>query len=419
MISRHLLRRITSHSLSPLTYFLLPISMIFFVDSTMSFIFPIYIEEALGSNTLLGIVMAASSIIGISCDLIFPHVLKKISWKTQLVLGILLSFLFPLLVVFGRETAMIVLFFLASMLWGIYYEFLSFSEQNFMTSEEPRKYFSNAWGILFAFSQLTGILGPILGSFLLHSSNSILLGVVIFLQTLALVSAFGLSVHMHKKKEMTQTEDTGNSFQVLKELKYWRTFAKHVFPVIVVGVWLEAIEATFWTLGGLFGKEMASESGFDWLPIVLYSAPFIFGSLLLSKLNIHTRKKHITHIMLMIAGVALAPLYVVEGHQGIASLLIIISSFALSFAGPLNEAVYSDLMSRAKQYKEDLLGLAKANSSFAYIVMPIVVGYLADTFGYSATFSIVGACSVGIGVVLYFLTPRKLTIPHEALDGVR
>ncbi len=419
MISRHLIRKIASHPLSPLTFFLLPISMIFFVDSTMSFIFPIYIEEALGSNTLLGVVMAASSIIGISCDLIFPQLLNKISWKKQLVFGILLSFLFPLLVVFGKETAMVVLFILASMLWGVYYEFLSFSEQNFMTAEEPRKYFSNAWGVLFAFSQISGILGPILGSFLLRSSGTTVLGVVIFLQSFALVSALGLSVHLHKKKGVPAQEEKRETLHIFRELKYWSAFSKRIFPVIAVGVCLEAIEATFWTLGGLFGKEMASESGFDWLPMVLYSAPFIFGSLLLSKLNIQTRKKHITHIMLMIAGVALAPLYIVEGSQLIASILIVLSSFALSFAGPLNEAVYSDLMSRAQQYKEDLLGLAKANSSLAYIVMPIVVGFLADMLGYSATFSIVGACAVGIGLALYIFTPRKLAIPHEALDEVK
>lgn len=420
MSSRVLIKKIATHTLfSPLGFFIVPISIIFFADSTLAFMFPILVEEALGSNMLLGVVMAASSLVGIGCDFVFPRMLYNVSWKKQLILGILFSFLFPLLTLLGLQTALVSIFLLASILWGVYYELLSFAQQNFVTSEEKKSEYTNAWGVLFAFAQFTGIVGPILGSFLLMSSHTTMLFIVVFLQAIALSIAIGLRVHAQKTLGQVNVSSHSLSLsQLVKEFRYWSILAKHVFPAMVMGVWLEAIEATYWTIGGLFGKELSTDQGIDWMPIVLYSAPFIVGSMILSRLHIQHGKKRMTYLMLIVAGLCLAPLYVFSHLQWMVFLIIICSSFALSFAGPLQEAVYSDLLSRSGAFKQDFLGLAKANSSLAYIVFPVVVGYSADTFGYAATFSFIGVFSVIIGVVLLCFSPNKLHVPIDALEKV-
>jgi|GEM_PF-677003 len=421
MIARSFLKRLVSRHTASLGFFLVPLSLIFFVDSTLSFVFPIYIEEALGSNMLLGLVMAASSLIGIGCDLIFPQLLARTSWRQQLLLGIMISFTFPFLAVIGKITAFVAIFLLASMLWGVYYEFLSFAQQNFVTSEESRKEYAGVWGVLYASGQFTGIVGPILGSFLLQTSHTTLLWTVVFLQACALFFSFGLRAHAHHtfKHHSVHQQKLFSFRELWKVMKYWRVLAIHLFPAIVMGVWLEAIEATYWTLGGLFGKELTENANFQWLPVVLYSAPFIIGSLLLTRFNIESGKKHLSHVTLICAGVFLTPLVLAKESQIITSLLILISSFALSFAGPLQEAVYSDVLTRAGEYKQDLLGLAKANSSIAYILFPVLVGYSADVFGYVTTFSLLGVASIGIGALLFVCSPKKLAFPHAELQAIR
>lgn len=383
----------------------------------MSFIFPIRVENAVGSNTLLGLIMASSSIAGITCDLLFPQLLRNTTWKKQLLCGALLSLLFPILTIYGVWTSSVLVFLLAGIIWGIYYELISFSEQNFVTTDESRNDFTKAWGILFATSQFTGILGPILGSLLLTGSNSTLLVTILFLQVLSILFSAIISLHLKSSYEYKpRTSHIASTINIFKEIRYWKIFTPHILPAIIVGVWLEAIEATFWTIGGLFGREIVKESNLDWTFIVLYSAPFIVGSLILAKLNISSGKKRLSHLTMMVAGLVLAPIYIFANNWIAVAALVFLASFFLSFAGPLNEAVYSDLIRRSGNYKDDLLGLSKANSSLAYIIVPVAVGILADNFNYSMVFSTIGVLTVLIGLLLLMLTPKKLHISISDLD---
>lgn len=383
----------------------------------MSFIFPIRVEHAVGSNTLLGLIMASSSIAGIACDLLFPQLLRNTTWKKQLLCGAILSLLFPILTIYGVWTSSVLVFLIAGVIWGVYYELISFSEQNFVTTDESKGDFTKAWGILFATSQFTGILGPILGSLLLTGSNNTLLVVILFLQLLSILFSALISLHLKSNYEYKpRTSHLINTINVFREIRYWKIFTPHILPAIIVGVWLEAIEATFWTIGGLFGKQIVEESNLDWTFVVLYSAPFIVGSLILAKLNISSGKKRLSHLTMILAGIILTPIYLFASNWIPVAALIFLASFFLSFAGPLNESVYSDLIRRSGNYKDDLLGLSKANSSLAYIVIPVVVGILADNFSYSMVFSTMGIFTVLIGLLLLTLTPKKLHISISDLD---
>jgi len=104
--------------------FLIPLLLIYFTDSILSFIFPIVVENLSDSNTLLGLIMSLSALIGLICDLIFPQYLKKHSWRFMLFLAIIIEFIFLLTTIFGQMFQVIGFFLLGSLIWGIYYELL-------------------------------------------------------------------------------------------------------------------------------------------------------------------------------------------------------------------------------------------------------------------------------------------------------
>lgn len=397
--------------------FTLPLFFIFLADSILSYIFPIVVEQKLNSNLLMGIVMSASSVVGVICDLSFSQLLKERTWKFQLISGILISLLFPMLLQISDYVAAFALFLLASLLWGIYYELLSFAQQEFIVTEEKTKSYSRDWGIVFSTILLTGVIGPIIGSLMLQQMNFIRTVIVITLQAMALMFTFVLIFFTPYHHKIKKTESKIKiAFNLFRELGYWQILSRAILPVLIMGIMTEVIEATFWTIGGLFGREVMGNTGLDWVVFTAFSVPLIIGSIILAKLNVHHHKKLFSQLALLVCGVLMTAIYLSRSSTSLLLVVVAVSSIFFAFASPLNEAVYSDLIDRVGADKQlHLLGLAKANSSVAYIITPIIVGFLADRTGYHSTFALVGVFAIVISVVLLVISPRKIHLPEREI----
>jgi MFS family permease len=415
-VERFKFSRIRS-KISIVLIFTLPLFFIFLADSILSYIFPIVVEQKLNSNLLMGIVMSASSVIGVVCDLSFAQLLKERTWKFQLISGIIVAVSFPIILHISELVAAFALFLLASMLWGIYYELLLFAQQEFIVTEEKTKSYSRDWGIVFGTIQLTWITGPIIGSLLLQQISVARTVIVITLQVIALIFTFILIFFTpyHHKVQLTKSK-IKSVFNLFRELGYWKILSRAILPVLIMGIMTEIIEATFWTIGGLFGREVTGSDGFDWIIFTAFSVPLIIGSMILARLDIHHHKKLLSQLALLVCGVLLAMVYFSKSSTGLLLIIVAVSSLFFAFASPLNEAVYSDLIGRIGGDKQlHLLGLAKANSSVAYIITPIIVGFLADRTGYHSTFALVGVFAIVISVVLLVISPRKIHLPEREI----
>lgn len=403
--------------ISVVLVFTLPLFFIFLADSILSYVFPIVVEQKLNSNLLMGIVMSASSVVGVICDLAFPQLLKEKTWRFQLISGIIIALSFPILLHLSGLVAAFALFLLASMLWGVYYELLLFAQQEFIVTEEKTKSYSRDWGIVFGTIQLTWIMGPIIGSLLLQQIDFARTTVVLVLQGLALVFTFILiffTPYHHKIKRSESKIKV--AFNLFRELGYWKILSRAILPVLIMGIMTEVVEATFWTIGGLFGREITSDNGFDWILFTAFSVPLIIGSMILARLNIKSHKKLLSQLALLLCGILLATVYFSSLSTVLLLILVGASSLFFAFASPLNEAVYSDLIDRVGAEKQlHLLGLAKANSSAAYIITPVVVGYLADQTGYHVTFALVGLFAALIAIFLLVISPRKIHLPENKI----
>jgi hypothetical protein len=83
MQALHLFNKKTILTPRRIVLFCFPLFFIFLADSVMSYIFPILVAKTTQSNTILGIIMALSSLLGILCDFIFPQLLRNRSYTTE------------------------------------------------------------------------------------------------------------------------------------------------------------------------------------------------------------------------------------------------------------------------------------------------------------------------------------------------
>lgn len=401
---------------SPLNIFFLSFFLIIIADGTMSYVFPIVVEESLSSNTLMGIIMALSSITGLICDFIFPSLISRKNWKQLLVACVLMALLFPVLSYFGEIFNLVGFFILASIAWGVYYEFLAFSQQNYIIESNKEKNFSKDWGLLAVLISMMEVIAPILGSTLLVVGGLAYPVAVLLMLSVALAI---LMLQETKSEEDVEIKSVSRELvKLIKEFRMWDLLYGKVWQVLLVSFVLQSVFATYWTFGGLFGQQLVGEEGMDWIVIVLYAIPSLIASLLLSKFMIKKNKKKLTQIFLIFGGFILTMLVFARESVYLTAFLILLSSLMFAFAYPLNNAVFSDLGARLGKEKNHLFGMMNAIGSLAFIVIPIALGVLSDSYGYIYAFAFTGAFSMIAGIVLIIKTPKKIRLPQKEIQSM-
>jgi MFS family permease len=417
-----MLRRLSiSKGTSILALFSVPIALVLLSDNILSFIVPIAIENTVKSNLVTGLILGFSSLVGMFSDYIFPSILKDLSWKAQFLATIILALFFPIISAFGTIYSLVWVFIIISILWGIYYELLIFSEEDFMVEEEQQKDYSKDWSILMSLNVVTNIIGPIIASsFLLLAVweyTFILVGLVV-VAVIYTVIVFGVEIKdnsIHKPKKLKKHRLSADLF---REFAMWKELAKETVPVLILYFMLSWIDMTFFVLGGIFGVELQGEGGMEWIVVLLYNIPTILVSFIVVKSNIRHRKKFWGTIALLL-GCSLFSLMAFAQNSKVLVIAIILSgSVAIAFAWPLSKAVLSDISKRADKYGTHVMGLYNAVGSFACFISPIIMGYIADQIGYYKMFSIMGVIGVVLATYLLITTPKKLKLNHQQLDKI-
>lgn len=399
-----------------MTVFYIAFFLMIIADGIMGYVFPIVVERDLGSNTLMGIIMALSSVTGLICDFVFPSLISNKNWKQLLTTCIILAFLFPLASYLGESFQLIGFFVIATIIWGLYYEFLAFSQQNYIVEKDKARDFSKDWGFLAVLISIMEVITPILGSTLLILSAS---GYPFFVSIILTIALFTLllSGSVQSRSEMKPLESTSKQLiRLVRELKVWDLLSPRVWQVLVVSFVLQTVFAAYWVFGGLFGQQLVGDEGFDWIVMFLYAVPCLIASILLSRYLIKRRKKFFTHLLLIFGGLFMISIMFLEGSLILMGIAIFLSSFMFALAYPLNNAVFSDLGVRLGKERNHLFGMINAVGSVAYITVPVVLGIISDAFSYYFAFSFIGFISFIVGLFLIFTTPKKLRLPQKELS---
>jgi MFS family permease len=384
---------------------------IFLGDAILSYWVPNFLQESLnGSSLVMGLVFSFSSIVGLVTDLVFPSLLKSFTVKRLVLCAGLLGVAFLGMLMVGTKLPNIWVFLIAMSIWGIFYEFLGFGSQQFIADSVPLKLRASGWAILGTFKNLAFFFGPIIAGWLLLSGKYVLAGVTGFF----MISGITILTLVSKKHERPISIQI-SEVNLWRELDHWRVLFVHVWPIIILSIFIGLIDATFWTTGAVWMKTLSEESVWGNFLLPVYQMPALFMGFVVAKWGIYKGKKKMAMKFLALSSIFLI-LLVFNLPIPIYILCIFMSSLMLGVAYPLIDATYSDIVARMGRERKHLVGLSNSTSTIAYIIGPVVAGYSSGIVGSKATFAMVGAATLVVSVILFFVTPKKLKLPESEIE---
>ncbi len=399
--------------------YLYPLFFILFADSVLTYAFPIIVLEELESSTTLGLIMAASSVIGIVMDLVIPKLFARSTWREFLMISIVLSILYPVFIYLGTLSAPILFLLLGSVVWGIYFEFLSFSEQGYIVDEEPKSDFTGDWSVIYVLWQGGSLLSPIIGAFLLSMSILHFSSAVVSIQSIALVISYLALVKYgsKKKKRKIIRSHFRASLKFINEVTVFRLLSSKVFSVFLVSILGGIIHASFWTIGGIYGEELLGGSNRGWIVLFIFNMSILLGTTFLIYFPIDKHKMKIAQVSLLISTIFMIPVFLVRDINLILILIAVLSLFS-SFVIPLTNSIFSDLANRSNDYEIYIMSISRIAISLAYVIGPLFVGIIGDFFNYGEVISITGAILFLLTIFTIIINPKAIRLPRKKLDKI-
>ncbi|KKT71460.1 MAG: hypothetical protein UW68_C0066G0004 [Candidatus Collierbacteria bacterium GW2011_GWB1_44_6] len=373
--------------------------MLFFLylgDGILSDWVPSFIQGSTKSSITMGLIISFSSVVGFLADLVFPGLLKKLKTKKLMLMAIGTSLLFCGILLWMIAWPILLLFLFSMAVWGLYYEFLGFGSQQFVSESVPLQSRSGVWAIMGVFRSLAYFLGPIIGSYValsIGNSETVWVAVASVIVGLLIWLSWG------KRNTNYATEITKERFLIWQEVKRWKTLSVHVWPILVISVVMGIVDATFWTTGTVLSDSMARDNWLGGMFLPAYMLPMVFVGIIVAKWGIYRGKKKIAETFMLVA------------------LVSLLSGAALSIAWPMTEAVYSDITERMGYEGKHMMGLSSSTLSLAYIIGPVMAGGIAQLVGERLTFSVMGILMALVALILLIVTPRKLRLPQSEIQA--
>ncbi len=389
--------------------FSLVMFFVYLADAILSYWVPNFIQTSVTSSLLMGLIISFSSLFGLVTDLILPQIIQAISFKRLFTLGIITGLSFALILLFSTFVPHISVFLIAMAIWGLYYEFLGFANQQFVADSSPLKFRSAVWAIVITFKSLSYFLGPlIVGSFVIQNQRQPLYLALLF-------GAIGLVIltlsHRHHRHPLAITT---NKVNLVREIGHWATLFTHVWPVVILSLFLGLIDATFWTTGTVLNQALGEQNFWGQFFLPFYTLPSLFMGLVIARMKIYQHKKKIAEILLLVACLLFIALGFVT-HIFLILGIVFLASILLSLVYPLTDAVYSDIICRMGRERQHLIGLSNSSISIAYIIGPTLAGLITQLVGEQRTFSVIGILGVITVTFLLTTTPRKLLLPQTKI----
>lgn len=385
--------------------------MVFFFvifDGILMYLAPIIITGAGISKSLMGLIVGSSSVAGMIFDFILCRALKITHYRRIFLFMFILAALFPLFLFGGTA---ITVYLIAMAMWGFYYDFYNIGTIDFVErTANSEKHVSN-FGTLRSFEGFGYLLAPFAGSTLLllfHPGPRLFLMLAIpliisFLFYLAVV----LRPLAEKKEYPGVVRKSALSF--FTEMDLWKKIGGVLFPVLLLTLIINLVDAAVWTIGPLFSEQLGLAAGISGGAFMTaYALPPILVGWLVGVIarkfgNAHTAQGSIAigSIMLVFVGLITSTVFLIA--------LIFVASFFLSIGWPSINAVYTEHIEKAAARRKEIETLQDLFTNFGDIGGPIVGGYLAQYLGFAHTFIALGIVGAVIAALLFILAPRAIT----------
>lgn len=386
--------------------FLTVMFFVFLADAMLSDFVPGFVQNILGSPLLMGVVMSTSSIAGLILDFLFAKVLQHTNVKMM----ILFAFLGCAIFVLGLYTAMVFPWMLilvsAMVMWGVYFEFFGFASQKFVVGIAAPQQRAAVWSVMGMMRSIAYAIGPLALMTIVTHGDRVALLVVLGILMIGFVI-----FECIKLKYKTEVVVEHRTITIWHEFGHWKVLVAHIWPMVVLGITLGMIDATYWTSGTVIATRLMKENPLGGLFITIYMLSAVVVGLVIGKREIRKGKKKIAEMLTVASGLVLVGINLV-GVWWWYLLVVLVSSVLSAMAWPLVDAVYTDLLARMGRENVHMVGLRNSTTSVAYIIGPILAGAVASAVGEVQSFAYLGCALVVVGVVLLVVTPRKLRLPQ-------
>lgn len=377
----------------------------------MSYMVPVFISDHLSKPSLMGIVMAVSSLAAIVFDTIFGEKLRGKNYKFYLWWTFVFAAAFPL--AFLILPPLIPFLILSMIIWGIYYELIQFSNYHFIHAFMSPGQHVSSWSTLSTFKSTAYLLGPIMAEYLIDKSNKIpfigTLGIIVagLFAFMVFISVFGKKGRSEPIPSMRHTAHGYRTLFILMS-KIW--------PIWLFVFALVFVDATFWSIGAILSEKLRATHPLGGFLLVLYMLPALFVSFLADKASRPFGKKRISFLVGILSGVLLG----IGGfvyNVNLFLLLILLSSVFTALATPEIQAVFEDYIVRLGPYGNDMIALDRSAVNLAYVLGPAISVSLGSIIGDQKTFGLTGILLAITSAIALVIVPRKIRLPQKKLQS--
>ena len=294
-------------------------------------------------------------------------------------------------------------------MWGFFFELQAFAQQNYIVDQEPKTHHARDWGAIHAIWIVGGIIGAVLGAFLYSVGGAHYVWVTVGFLCTGLAAAVSFALVVPYKKAVPTTHRLV-AVGVVQHFRNLKNLFKSFHSLVAIGALGTFVEAAFWSFGALFVLDQFGSQMGEWVFLILFLVMTMLSVIVLERIAPTKGRPQAITLLLLLSGLWLIPFFF-EPHGYVA--LILIAGFGLMFGAiaPLNESLFSDVLSEAKVHDQDILALDKAGNSLGYALGPMVVGAIAHLFGYYIAFGFLGLLCCTYAVVLHLSRFKKAPAP--------
>ncbi len=385
-------------------------------DGLMSYAAPVLIEQRFGNPLTMGFIMSTSSVFGLIFDIVAGRSFSHYSYCAFVKWLLLLAIAFPL--IFLLLPHEVFFFVLAMGIWGVYYELTKFSLFSFVSKNMHRSEHALSWGFFEVMHAVGFVIGPILASLLLEKDSVYALAAASMFYFFAVLCYKFFYLVQGKKRAITlPNKATTHPQQVeTKQIHVWELLSHRLWPLLLFTLSIVLIDTAFFSIGTLLSEELKEKSFIGLLLLPAYTTPFLFMPWFAHYFSTWYGKKRTAFAAGIFGGLILS-LGSLTYQVELLMCSVFITGMCLALAYPEINATFEDYVVRIGKAGNSLVGLQSSMYSLAYIIGPIVAGYVSTKWGNQHTLALFGGLLTIVSVLALVVTPRKVRMPQQELSN--
>jgi predicted MFS family arabinose efflux permease len=382
--------------------------MIFFwclYDGIISYITPLVLTESGLTKTLMGVVIASSSLTGGVFDFLLSKILPNAHFRRIYLAMFAVCLVYPLLL---WQAKTLWVFLLSMALWGVYYDLLNFGDFDFVSRTSRHSEHTSSFGVISVFKSLGYIIAPIFAGLLIGELVDWRPFAMAWIFLVIAIIFYVLVLLLTRKNQQIDLPLKPVSW--LGELRQWKSLGRVLLPLLILTMLINILDAFFWTIGPLFAESFTSIRPFNGLFLSANLLPALLVGWIIGSVTSRFGKKKTAFFSFFAGSLILSGMIFFKQPFIVIGLVFIASAFQ-ALAVPALNGTYADFVTETPTHEKEVIALSDFATNAGYVIGPILAGILADTVGSSWAFAVIGLLSALIILVLWPHVPRHIKIP--------